>query len=943
MSLAYIKQGNLLEYIFSGEGNTSPIFFSRGFIVDITTGTQVLASIVTLQKNNVLAHYLEHQVNLARTVDVFYDTIYDSYWEDVQDFDVPESTLHGNLDRTFYRLIIKPGNYESADGDILTRLRLETEPVLNTNAGGTSQNLYNYGDILYATSPDTLSRLPANKTSAPLILTSIGNGESATQVGWAPAPILGTTLYYWTSTPADVVGYYRQTKLPVPTQAVITLSGVTNAQLISSFISDLGLPNVSQMAEGQYSCHLYASKTSGMKSIKIRAEAWEVSSLGIDIVKIVDVGTTPNLTGVNADYLLAATGLEHTFASTSSRVALKLFAVVQGFGTSPSISISIGGSTDGRSIFPSVTVDTTNFVTYENASANLNLGIRNITAANLSGTNTGDQTSVVGITGTKTQFDNACSDGNFLYSGDINQYTDEMAQDAVGAMIDTSLVYEDGTPLLTRAALTGAITASRGSNATSLGSFTTAQLNTALSDNEIATGGGTAIGSNTGDNATNTASNTYADGKVADAINDGQTTVAPSQNAVFDALALKQPLDTTLTALAALDAAAGVLKQTGADTFIKALIVNADVDANANIATTKLQQATIAQTKAQPANSDTLDVIVNKLVGLNNTGSSLAPITIANLPSGGAIGTAAATVDINNVFLINQTTTGQTITLPNPTNATLSQTITLSANSTASFIAYGSIIAAGRSGFFLWNGSGWGAIGSSSAETLATARTISMTGDIEYTSEAFDGSGNVTGTATLIDVTADIGTFTNANITINRKGQVVAASNGGGGGYYYSQCILLVYQPANIGGGDHAKFIQEVATFDPNGYITLDTTSAYNIGTNTASVGRVLLKAGRTYKITGYMSPLSNTGYMGFSVYNSDLAARVGTFGSAFAIGANAGGQNANATFVPSIAFVKPLIDTRYELRITSGGLIGALYTGDDNFGATSMTIESWS
>ena len=33
-----------------------------------------------------------------------------------------------------------------------------------------------------------------------------------------------------------------------------------------------------------------------------------------------------------------------------------------------------------------------------------------------------------------------------------------------------------------------------------------------------------------------------ATGLVADAINDGTTTVAPSQNAVFDALALKAPL-----------------------------------------------------------------------------------------------------------------------------------------------------------------------------------------------------------------------------------------------------------------------------------------------------------------------------------------------------------------------------------------------------------------
>lgn len=38
---------------------------------------------------------------------------------------------------------------------------------------------------------------------------------------------------------------------------------------------------------------------------------------------------------------------------------------------------------------------------------------------NTSGTNTGDQTTIVWITGTKTEFDTACSDWNFLYTGDI--------------------------------------------------------------------------------------------------------------------------------------------------------------------------------------------------------------------------------------------------------------------------------------------------------------------------------------------------------------------------------------------------------------------------------------------------------------------------------------------------------------------------------------------
>jgi hypothetical protein len=47
-------------------------------------------------------------------------------------------------------------------------------------------------------------------------------------------------------------------------------------------------------------------------------------------------------------------------------------------------------------------------------------------------------------------------------------YTDEKAQDAIGAMVDGSLVYVDATPLLQRAALTGDVTASAGSNATTI-------------------------------------------------------------------------------------------------------------------------------------------------------------------------------------------------------------------------------------------------------------------------------------------------------------------------------------------------------------------------------------------------------------------------------------------------------------------------------------------
>lgn len=60
------------------------------------------------------------------------------------------------------------------------------------------------------------------------------------------------------------------------------------------------------------------------------------------------------------------------------------------------------------------------------------------------------------------------------------------------------------------------------------------------------------------------------------------------------------------------------------------------------------------------------------------------------------------------------------------------------------------------------------------ATALATGRTISITGDLAYTSGSFDGTGNVTGTGTLATVNSNIGSFT--KITINEKGLATAGA-----------------------------------------------------------------------------------------------------------------------------------------------------------------------
>jgi hypothetical protein len=60
------------------------------------------------------------------------------------------------------------------------------------------------------------------------------------------------------------------------------------------------------------------------------------------------------------------------------------------------------------------------------------------------------------------------------------------------------------------------------------------------------------------------------------------------------------------------------------------------------------------------------------------------------------------------------------------------------------------------------------------ATTLATGRTISITGDLSYTSGSFNGSANVTGTGTLANSGVTAGTYT--KVTVDAKGRTTVGA-----------------------------------------------------------------------------------------------------------------------------------------------------------------------
>ena len=238
-------------------------------------------------------------------------------------------------------------------------------------AGLNGEIQFNDSGVLGANSGLTFDKSIGALTVSGNVSTSqyfIGDGSKLT--GLAPA----LQIYSLANTASGVSDYMVLKSLDaytVGTQNTTTKTVTTTPTILTSFVSDVGFPNITSIPSGDIIVEFDTQKASGVGGYYCYAEIYKRAVGGTETL----IATTGNSSSSTLNTQIQQR--VNVYISTpvslvvSDRIVVKIYAVM--LTTSASISILFDGAADGALTLPVLPASTLNFVPYINATANVQL------------------------------------------------------------------------------------------------------------------------------------------------------------------------------------------------------------------------------------------------------------------------------------------------------------------------------------------------------------------------------------------------------------------------------------------------------------------------------------------------------------------------------------------------------------------------------------------
>lgn len=160
-------------------------------------------------------------------------------------------------------------------------------------------------------------------------------------------------IQYLSNTGSDVASRIRLTPSPFNPDTAVPLTGLTNGELVATYITQPGVPGTTFLPAGQFALHIHAAQTAGSQTVQTYAQFWEYDGIGaMDVALIGTTQTSEPFTLDETDYaLFLSTSDVYAFISPQSRISVRVYVLVGGTGGA-NAEFFVGGASDSHVIYP---------------------------------------------------------------------------------------------------------------------------------------------------------------------------------------------------------------------------------------------------------------------------------------------------------------------------------------------------------------------------------------------------------------------------------------------------------------------------------------------------------------------------------------------------------------------------------------------------------------